>query len=259
MTTCDVSLARRLLLLALLAGASGCLLPERDASTGRRSDDVFEDTQRRIDEAQRLGLPAGNYRIETEHLWLDAQQSEAWGAVLEVASDGVAARAGQPLGAPGVRVGVLAGDARLQLEAALARARLAERSTSFLVTVADVPATLRVGTIDTPIAALYLVPGWPAAVAIAEPRFVGHALEVRVSPAGAGQARLELVPSFSNLGPAGTVSVREWATTLIVPLGVPVLVATVDRAGESAWGTLLARGRGTSSQRGALLVTVTGG
>ncbi|MCC7170783.1 MAG: hypothetical protein IT459_10060 [Planctomycetes bacterium] len=212
-----------------------------------------------IEAARTLPLPEGNYRIDVERIWVDANDSLTIESMFEYADEHWTVGGGAPPTVPGgVRVGVTKGNFSANLNVALKNSKSSSREQIMLVTVADYPASIQVGQVRY--AAPFSVPGVSGVVLFPAGQMVGTSMEVLVRPVGQGYAQVSLTPVFSGLGNGGeTVKVTSLTTTVVAPIGQPFLIANHAQEHNDVTTTLFSRTSGSGSQQAVLVLRVTGG
>ncbi len=240
------------------SGGGGRSVPSRSGA-----EDPFEQTRRQIEDAHALGLPAGNYRVDVERAWLGEQELWAIGAMFGYTDENIDVELGEPAVDPGFRVGVAKDGFRGELSAIYEQTRTADRSNTFLVTVPDSPASLFVGTRRFLVPVTVIVPPFGAytgGLILPEGQDIGTSLEVVVSPAGEGLVRVSIIPSFSGLGDdRHAIRLTEMSTTVITPLGRPLVIGSHDRRVDDVATTLLSRRSLQGEEQGVIVLTVTAG
>ena len=222
--------------------------------TGDRIDDALE----RIRELESRPLPPGNYKVSLERVWVDEREARSLSAMFGYTDERVSVRVGDVPSTSTFRVGVARDGFHAALAAELSRVRGAVRESTFLVTVADVSSLLAVG--ETRMAAPFYVGDVEYAVLVPGGQFLGTSIEVTVAEVRPGEVAVAVTPVFTNLSGRGDLtSLTELRTRVIAPLDVPVLLASHDERRDSAISTLLSRRNESRSERGALVLTVTGG
>lgn len=231
----------------------------RTAPTAAKSGDPFDQAMKEIEAARNLPLPEGNYRIDVERIWVDANDSLTIESMFEYADEHWTVGGGAPSTVPGgVRVGVTKGNFSANLNVALKNSKSSSREQIMLVTVADYPAMIQVGEVRY--AAPFSVPGTSGVVIFPSGQMVGTSLEVLVRPAGQGLAQVSLTPVFSGLGKGGeTVKVTSMTTTVVAPIGQPFLIANHAQEHNDVTTTLFSRTTNSGSQQAVLVLRVTGG
>lgn len=221
--------------------------------------DPFDRAMDEIDAARNLPLPEGNYRIDVERIWVDANDSLAIDGMFAYADEHWTVAGGAPPTVPGgVRVGVTKGNFSASLNVALKNSKSSSREQLMLVTVADYPASIQVGEVRY--AAPFSVPGGSGIVVFPSGQMVGTSLEVLVRAAGQGLAQVSLTPVFSALGKGGeTVRVTSMTTTVFAPIGQPFLIANHSQQHNDVTTTLFSRTTSSGSQQAVLVLRVTGG
>lgn len=255
---------RRLVVFACLVTLlAACVTPSPSSSRrGRppRATDPFDDAWTAIEEARDLGLPPGNYRVDVERVWLEERDLTALGLAFGIADDGLVVEGGGAVVAPGFRVGVVGPDGYVELTGAWRSTQSAERSSLFLVTLPDFPASLVVGETRWPEPfTVPIAPGFEALV-IPGQQFVGAAFDVVVSPRGEGLVQVSLTPTFTGLTPDGeALRVTELTTTVLVPVGHTLVVSSTDRVLDDVASTLFTRTTTSGVEQGVITLKVSGG
>lgn len=227
--------------------------------TAAKSGDPFDQAMKEIEAARNLPLPEGNYRIDVERIWVDANDSLTIESMFEYADEHWTVAGGAPPTVPGgVRVGVTKGNFSANLNVALKNSKSSSREQIMLVTVADYPASIQVGQVRY--AAPFSVPGVSGVVLFPAGQMVGTSMEVLVRPAGQGYAQVSLTPVFSSLGNGGeTVKVTSMTTTVVAPIGQPFLIANHAQEHNDVTTTLFSRATSSGNQQAVLVLRVTGG
>lgn len=241
--------------------ASHGVTPDQQALAGVSAGDPFADAQSAIDAARQLGLPPGNYRVDVERIWLSESEVSAIGAMFKYASGGVVVAGGAPLAAPGFSIGVVGKSGFAGLSIAKSKLKNADHSEMFLVTMADVPASLRVGKTRyvTPV---HLVGhGLKHAIVLPAQQFIGADFQVTVRPAELGMVTVSLTPSFTGIEPGGrgVLNVTELTSTVTLPLGEKILVSSSDHSSNSVAKTLFSRVGRQGTEQGVIILSVSGG
>lgn len=231
----------------------------RAGTAAADAGDPFDKAMKDIEAARNLPLPDGNYRIDVERIWVDANDSLAIDGMFAYADEHWTVAGGAPPSVPGgMRVGVTKGNFSASLNVALKNSKSSSREQLMLVTVADYPASIQVGEVRY--AAPFSVPGATGVVIFPSGQMVGTSMEVLVRPAGQGLAQVSLTPVFSALGKAGeTVKVTSMTTTVVAPIGQPFLIANHAQEHNDVTTTLFSRTTSSGSQQAVLVLRVTGG
>lgn len=246
-------------LVAALAAA--CVAPSSSRRAAPvRSADPYGDARAATEEARALPLPPGNHRVDVERIWLSERDTSALGVAFSVTDESVVVSGGETVVAPGFRVGVVGPAGFAEVSGAWASARSAERTSLFLVTVPDAPASIVVGETRWP--EPFVVPITPGLATIVVPgeQFVGSALDVVVSPRGEGLVQVSLTPVFTGLDDSGEVlRITELTTTVLVSLGHRLVVSSTDQFRDDVASTLFTRRTERGVEQGVITLTVGGG
>lgn len=242
---------RSLSILIAVLLAAGC------ASPGPPPEDSFTRTRRMIEEARAFPLPAGNYRIEVERVWLAESDDASVNAIFGYRGNDVAARVGRPEVDPGFRISVGGSEFRAALDATLRRSQHSERTRASIVTIPDAPAFIEIGDVRYGIP-IDLGPRRGTLI-VPDGQFTGTSLEAVVSPAGPGAVTIQLTPVFSRRGARGVTQVTEMTTTVRVPIDRPVLIGRNDQSRNDVASGLLSRSSSRGREQAVVVLTVTGG
>lgn len=238
------------------ASAAAAILLFACAEERTAGDGSFERTREAIARA-REAVPPGNYRIDVERLWVGESDAQGLSALLGWIDSSVAVAAGGATPGPGLHVGVAKEGFLARFDAVRRSVRSAKREQSFIVTAPGRHASLSIGETR------YLEPftfggvlyeGW-----IPGGRFVGTAVEAIVETAGEGRVRLSLTPSFSGIGPGGTVRATELSTTVEAPLGTSIFLGSEETTRHSVATALFSRRTESGREVAVVLATVRGG
>ena len=222
-----------------------------------RAEDPIERTRERIERASREAVPPGNYRIDIERLWVGESDSRGFSALFGYADETVAVAAGGGMPGPGLRIGVAREGFAARFGVFARSVQSSQRESSFLVTAPGRPASLVVGEtrfLEPFVSGGVLYQGW-----VPGGRFAGTAVETVVEPAVEGRVRLTLTPAFTGIGDGGILRATELSTTVEVPLGTPILLASHEGTHESAASALFSSRIGRGLERAVILATVQGG
>ncbi len=261
-----LGVAATLLLTACLGPAPGSA-PRSTHSTSdfppspTARDNVFDETRAMIEAARNQPLPPGNYRVDVERLWLSTSDMWAIGVLFGYADEHVKVKAGSKVADPGFRIGVAGGDFAAQLSGTMKQTSSSERTQMNLVTMPGAPASLLVGEQQYHVPYKIMLPHYPGGyILLPQDRFVGASLTVTVSPAGPGTVQVALTPSFSKAAKDGsTLHLTEMTTTVLAPLGQPLLISSSNRSTNDVASTLFSRSSSQGEQQGVMVLTVTGG
>ncbi len=244
--------------------SSGAPAGSTSTSTGRppagesprRSNDPFEEARRQIEEARNLPLPSGNYRVDVQRIWLSQQDSSTVSAMFGWKDDNWDVRVGSPGADPGFRVAVAKGGFTGSIDGNLRSAKSASREQTFIVTVANSPASIQVGQVRfvQPIH----VAGAAGGIILPAGQFLGTSLNTIVRPAGQGVVQVSLTPVFS--APNGDlIELTQMTTTVNAPLGASILIANNSTSHDSVATALLSRTSSSGAEQAVIVLNVSGG
>ncbi len=221
-----------------------------------RSGDPFEDARRQIEAAQNLPLPSGNYRVDVNRIWLSEQDSSTVSAMFGWKDDNWDVKVGSPGADPGFRVAVAKGGFTGSIDGNLRSAKSASREQTFIVTVADSPASIQVGQVRfvQPIT----VAGMKGGIILPAGQFLGTSLTTIVRPVGNGVVQVSLTPVFSAAN-GDLIELTQMTTTVNAPLGASILIANNSTSHDTVATALLSRTSSRGTEQAVIVLNVSGG
>ena len=234
---------------------SNAPVPEQAPAARNAPVDPFQDALNRIEQARNLPVPEGNYMVQVERVWFAESESTAISAMLGYMDENIAVQVGSQSPDAGFRVGGAKGGFFGALDGHMRSSRGTSREQIMLTMVADFPAMLAIG--QTRYMIPFTVGGVQYGMLVPEGQFVGTSLEAICTPVGEGRIQVQLTPVFSGLGRGGeTVRVSEATTTVVLPKGQPLLIASQNQSRNNVATSLLSRRTERGNEQAVLIVTV---